>query len=90
MEDLNWLADLVSDCYDFGEKHGDENVKLRAKEIVAAIERDFGLKFQLLPPRSISIAVTPNGYAKISENVIRFPLRPRKDANAAICVPLDL
>ena len=81
MEDLNWLADLASDCYDFGETHGNERVKFRANEVFEAMERDFGLKFKLLPRRSTSIEITPNGYTKISENVIRFPLRGCKDAN---------
>jgi hypothetical protein len=81
MDDLNWLADLASDCHNFGEKHGDGLVKFRAKEIIVAIERDFGLKFKLLPPPSASTKVTSNGWEEISENVIRFPLRPRKDAN---------
>jgi hypothetical protein len=90
MEDLNWLADLVCDCYHFGERHSDENVKFRAKEIVAAIERDFGLKFNLLPRRTASIEATPKGYARVSDNVIRFPLRPRKGVNAAVRVAVDL
>ena len=75
MKDWNWLADLASDCYDFGEKHGEERVKFRASEIVAAIERDFGLNFELLPRRS--------NLVEISDNVIRFPPRPLKEANNA-------
>lgn len=81
MEDLKWLADLASDCYDFGERHGDERLKIRSNEIIAAIERDFGLKFKLLESPSALTKVTSSGYEELSMNVIRFPSRPRTEAN---------
>jgi hypothetical protein len=81
MEDLNWLANLASDCYKFGEKHNDERVKLRSNELIAAIERDFGLKFELLPSPSDSSRGTSSGHEEESSNVIRFPSRPCKDSN---------
>ena len=81
MDNLNWLAELASDCHDFGEKHGDELVKMRSNEIIAAIERDFGLKFKLLKSPSALTKVTSSGYEELSMNVIRFPSRPRTEAN---------
>ena len=81
MEDLKWLADLASDCYDFGERHGEERLKIRSNEIIAAIERDFGLKFKLLKSPSALTKVTSSGYEELSMNVIRFPSRPRTEAN---------
>ena len=81
MDNLNWLAELASDCHDFGEKHGDELVKMRSNEIIAAIERDFGLKFKLLPSPTALTIDTIHGSEEGLMNVINFPRRPRTDAN---------
>jgi hypothetical protein len=80
MEDLNWLANLACDCYEFGEKHGDERVKHRSNELIAAIERDFGLKFKLLLSPSDSTRGTSNGHEEKCSNIIRFPSRLCKDS----------
>lgn len=81
MKDLNWLADLVSDCHDFGEKHGNQSLTLSAHEVVAALERDFGLKFKLLPKATSPQEIWPGGLDDLPTNVVRMPFRPRKSAS---------
>ena len=78
MDDLNWLADLVSDCYAFGEKHNNELIMFTANEVVDAIERDFGLRFKLLPRTSAPNETRVSELNDLPANVIRLPLRPRQ------------
>jgi len=78
MEELHWLADLVSDCHAFGEKHDNELVIFSALGVINAMERDFGLKFMLL-----SRASAPNGtwvtkLDVLPPNAIRLPYQPHR------------
>lgn len=75
MEELNWLADLASDCVAFGEEHGLEHIEEGAQALIDALERDFGLRFSMLPRVGRNNGTFANENLLLGSNVLLFPIR---------------
>lgn len=75
MEDLDWLADLASDCVAFGEKHGLAHIEDGAQALIDALERDFELRFSILPRVAHDTLTFVGENRLLGSNVLPFPIR---------------
>jgi hypothetical protein len=76
MDNLDWLAELASDCLAYGEEHGLPNFVAGAHALVDALESDLGKRAVLATKPELVERPRPIFNEPSASNIVQF--RPRR------------